>query len=105
MELSFDTRRLRTLCREHEEAVAAIGAPAAEALRTRVADLRAVTDLADLPAGRPCISEGDPPQLRFPLREGWSLVTVVAHQDVPRNSEGELDTARVRRIRVQEIRQ
>jgi hypothetical protein len=82
-----------------------MGKPAADALRTRVADLRAVTYLAELPAGRPTVADGDPPQLYFDLQGGWSLLTAVGHQDVPRTDEGDLDQTRVRRVHVLEISQ
>jgi proteic killer suppression protein len=103
MELAFRTRRLRTLCEDHDEAVRTMGEAAAEALRTRIADLRAVTYLAELPAGRPAVFEGERPELHFELRAGWSLLMTVGHQDVPRTEEGDLDHTRVRRARVQEI--
>lgn len=105
MELAFRTRKLRTLCQEHDEAVRMMGEPAADVLRTRIADLRAVTYLADLPAGRPDVVDGDRPHLRFELRAGWSLLMAVGHQKVPRTDEGDLDQTRVRRARVQEISQ
>jgi hypothetical protein len=105
MELAFRTRKLRTLCQDHDEAVKTMGEPAAEVLRTRIADLRAVTYLAELPVGRPAVVDGDPPQLHFELRAGWSLLMTVGHQDVPRTSEGDLDQTRVRRACVQEIKQ
>jgi hypothetical protein len=82
-----------------------MGEPAAGVLRTRIADLRAVTYLAELPAGQPAVADGDPPQLHFELRAGWSLLIAVAHGNVPRTDEGDLDQTRVRRVRVQEISQ
>jgi hypothetical protein len=94
---------LRTLCQDYQRAVKVIGAPAADALRTRLADLRAATYLADLPAGRPAVLGGEPPGLRFELRDGWSLLVSVAHQSVPHTKEGELDVTKVRRVLVQEI--
>lgn len=103
MELAFTTRKLRTLCQDHDEAVRVMGEPAAEVLRTRIADLRAVTYLAELPAGRPAVVDGGPPQLHFELRGGWSLLMTVGHQTVPRTEEGDLDQTRVRRALVQEI--
>ena len=81
-----------------------VGVAAADVLRTRLADLRAVTYLADLPAGRPAVLEGDRPQLRFELSDGWSLVMNVGHGMVPRTESGDLDRTRVRRLLVQEIR-
>jgi proteic killer suppression protein len=103
MELAFRTRKLRTLCQEHDEAVRVMGESAADVLRTRIADLRAVTYLAELPVGRPVVIDGDQPQLHFELRAGWSLLIAVGHRDVPRTHEGDLDQTRVRRVRVQEI--
>lgn len=103
MELAFRTRRLRTLCQEHNEAVRVMGEPAAEVLRTRIADLRAVTYLAELPAGRPAVADGDRTQLRFELRGGCSVLMAVGHQDVPRTDEGDLGQTRVRRVCVQEV--
>ncbi len=103
MELTFRTRELRTLCQEHDKAVTKMGEPAADVLRTRLADLRAVTYLSELPAGRPSIVDGDPPQLNFQLRAGWVLQMAVGHQLVPRTETGELDQTRVRRARVDRI--
>jgi proteic killer suppression protein len=103
MELAFRTKRLRTLCEDHDEAVKTMGQTAADVLRTRIADLRAVTYLAELPAGRPAVIDGERPQLHFELRARWSLVMEVAHQSVPRTQGGDLDQTRVRRVRVEEI--
>lgn len=105
MELSFETQELRTLCSEHDVAVDLLGKPAADVLRTRIADLRAVTYLADLPAGRPIVIEGNPPWLHFDLRAGWLLLMAVGHLNIPRTLDGDLDSTRVRRARVQEISQ
>lgn len=102
MELGFRTRTLRSLCQDHDKAVQAIGEPAAAVLRTRIADLRAARYLADLPASRPEVVEGGQPQLRFDLRDGWSLLMAVRH-NVPRTAQGDLDQTRVRRARVEGI--
>ena len=103
MELAFRTRKLRTLCQDYDEAVKTMGMSPADVLRTRLADLRAVTMLADLPAGRPRIVDAEHPQLRFELLEGWYLLMRVGHERVPRNEGGGLDLKRVRRAVVQEI--
>lgn len=80
-----------------------MGEAAADVLRTRIADLRAVTHLAELPAGRLAVMDGKRPRLKFGLGAGWSLLMEVSHQNVPRTEEGDLDQTRVRRARVQEI--
>lgn len=94
---------MRSLCQDYDEAVTAMGTQAADALRTRLADLRAVTVLADLPARRPGIVAADIPQLRFELIDGWYLLLGVGHERVPRTESGDLDLSRVRRAIVQEI--
>lgn len=80
-----------------------MGTPAAEVLRTRIADMRAATYLGDLPAGRPEVLDGDTPQLRFVLADGWLLLIRVGHKVVPRTDLGALEMERVRRALVQEI--
>lgn len=103
MELAFATRRLRTLCVNHDQAVRAFGHDAADGLRTRLADLRAATYLADLPLGHPEVLEGEPPCLRFELRGGLVLEARVSHATTPRTNEGDLDTSRVRRVLITEV--
>jgi hypothetical protein len=103
MELAFRTRRLRTLCLDHDVAVKTMGQAAADSLRTRIADLRAVTSLAELPVGRPEVVDGPEPVLRFQLPDEWMLIARVSHGATPRTPEGELDVARVRRALVQEV--
>jgi hypothetical protein len=105
MELAFRTRTLRTRCTDHARAVEAYGEPAADALRTRLADLRAVTYLSELPAGRPEVVGGDPPGLRFALRDGWFMEARVSHHNIPRSPDGSVDLARVRRALIVEIQQ
>jgi hypothetical protein len=62
-----------------------------------------VTYLADLPVGHPDVVAGNPPKLHFVLRDGWSLWMAVNHQRAPRATDGDLDLARVRRVRIEDI--
>lgn len=103
MELAFASERLRNVCTDHAKAVKAFGEIAADALRTRIADLRAVTYVGDLPAGRPDVVDGDPPMLRFELRDGLTAVARVSQQRVPRKPDGTLDLMRVRRAVVVDL--
>ena len=103
VEIAFATEKLRTICADQGKAVAAYGEAAAEALRTRLADLRAVTYVDDLPAGRPEVLEGEPPHLAFPLCDGWTMVVRVSHRDTPRTLDGALDLTRVRRAVLVEV--
>lgn len=103
MELAFRTKRLRTVCADQARAVEAFGQSAADSLRTRLADLRAVTVLSELPVGRPEVIEGDSPELRLQLSDDWVLVLGVSGP-VPRTQSGNLDVSRVRRAMILEIR-
>jgi toxin HigB-1 len=103
MELAFRTRKLRTLCQDHDEAISLMGESAADALRTRIADLRAVTYLDELPVGAPNVIDGEPPQLTVDLRDRWRLLMTVGHDTVPRTEEGAFDAARVRRVVIEEV--
>jgi hypothetical protein len=80
-----------------------IGSSAAEVLRRRLADLRAVTYLVELPAARPVVIDGDQPQLRFDLGDGWWLSLTVGHRSTPRRPDGVLDETRVRRAVVEGV--
>jgi proteic killer suppression protein len=52
-DLAFGSRRLREICEKQESALLELGETVAEALRTRVADLRAANSMSDLIAGSP----------------------------------------------------
>ena len=103
MELAFETRRLRALCVDHDQAVREFGDDAAGGLRTRLADLRAATYLADLPVGQPEIVVGEPPTLRFALIGGLVMLAKVSHATTPRADDTSLDTSRVRRMLIVEV--
>lgn len=98
MELAFGTRRLRTLCENPSEDSQPFSVDVAEALRSRLADLRAVNYLDELPVGRPTVTQSATPELRFPLVDGWNLIGTPNHSILPLDSEGALDLSRVRRI-------
>ena len=53
LELAFNSRELRSICEHEPTAKDALGAEIAEALRRRLADLRAATSIADLIVGNP----------------------------------------------------
>lgn len=97
MEVTFATRRLRTIC---EDLPAGSLPPAvAGALRERVADLRAALSADDLLVGV-TLAPGPPPEIVLDLAEGVILRCAVAHRLVPRNGAGEMRWALVRRVKV-----
>jgi hypothetical protein len=58
MELSFATHALREVCANESKATAALGPVGAKKLLARLADLRAVDYLRDLPVGSPKFEAG-----------------------------------------------
>jgi toxin HigB-1 len=105
LELAFDNRSLRTICENEARARSALGASVADALKHRVADLRAATSVADLLAGRPRLLGGtNPPPMVLDLYEGHVLVFGANHTSNPFDSDGKLNWLRVSRIKILEIR-
>lgn len=104
MEISFETRQLRSICTDPAKAEQAFGVEVAAALRARLADLLAVTYAGDVPVARPTVIEGERPTLEYPLAGGWVLVAKVGSRNVPRRENDSLDLARVRRAILLEVR-
>lgn len=103
MELAFASKKLRDRCVDQTKAVRAYGTEVAETLRARLADLRAVTFLDDLPVS-PDPDLSDPLRLTFPLSTGATLISRVSHEHPPLNDDGSLDRAAVRRLLIEEVR-
>jgi hypothetical protein len=100
VEVTFATRGLRTVC---EDLPAGSLPPAiADALRERIADLRAALSAKDL-LGGVTMTPGPPPEIVLDLADGAVLRCDVAHRLLPRDGSGELRWALVRRVKVVEI--
>jgi len=101
LELSFDSKTLRTLCENGMQAEHELGLRVSEALRHRLADLRAATSVKDLLAGRPrlLVAEGSQSMV-VDLCEGYQIVFCANHSKAPLTESGKLDWARVTRIKL-----
>lgn len=97
MEVTFATRALRTLCEDLPRG--ALAPPVADALRERVADLRAALSAEDLLAGV-SLTSGPPAKIVLDLADGAVLRCAVAHRVLPRDDAGDLRWAHVRRVKV-----
>lgn len=101
MVISFDTEALKNVCIDGALADQSLGAAAAEALRTRLDDIRAADNVFDLLAGQPTASAHDGVECyTVNLAEGVRLVFVPGHNQPRVNPQGGVDWARVRRVRV-----
>lgn len=104
MELAFDSKSLRTICESSAHAERVLGPEVAEALKHRLADLRATSSIRDLIAGSPRrLEPADSHLMCVDLSEGYRLVFTPNHPNNPTTQTGELDWARVSRIRILRI--
>jgi len=98
LEFAFSTQGLRTLCETEAAADRQLGAECAAALRRRLADLRAASNVAELVAGhvRPGTAKD---QLVIDLVDGAVIVLCANHVKTPRVASHEVDWAKVSRIK------
>lgn len=102
LELAFESKELRDMCESEAEAKRKLGETVAAMLRHRLADLDAATSPRDLLAGRPRSSQ-DGQTMMIDLCEGHRIVFAANHLHNPTTSGGDLDWAKVRRIRILRI--
>lgn len=102
LELSFETRELRTLCEDEAEALAQLSPMAAEALKHRLADIRAASTIYDLLVGdaRPYSGSADGAIHVLDLADGWMLRFSANHCKSPRSTNETVDWTRVSRIKI-----
>ncbi len=104
MELAFDTKSLRTTCESEAHARRELGAKVAEILKHRLADLRAATSAKDLVAGRPReLAGADHQHMAVDLCDSHRIVFSANHPNNPTTETGDLDWARVSRIKLLRI--
>lgn len=81
-----------------------LGAKVAEILKHRLADLRAATSPKDLVASLPReLDSGDSQHMAVDLCDGYRIVFSANHSNNPRTETGDLDWARVSRIKILRI--
>lgn len=103
MVLAFETLPIRELCESDSVARAELGDERASRLQQRIADLMAAQSLSDLPVGGPDEAPQEAPwHMSLPLDDGHILVAP-NHHEPPLTTTGELDLARVSRIRILEV--
>ena len=101
MELAFESKELRSICEHEATAKTELGAEIAEALRGRLADLRAATSMDDLIVGNPHTLEcRESNYLVIDLCQGHRIVLKANHPENPLTDCGRLDWAKVSRIKV-----
>ena len=96
MEIRFKDKKLRELCEKQVAAVKKFGDVGARKLRSRLADLSAVSRVSELVAGNPHPLKGDRTgQFAVDLAGGWRLVFAPANEPVPRRGDASIDWSAV----------
>ena len=102
MELAFHTKSVRGTCENEDQAKVELGVEVAEALKHRLADMRAARSPKDLVAGRPRIV-ADGQEMAIDVCEGYRIIFKANHLDCPSNDMGGVDWAKVSRIKIMRI--
>jgi hypothetical protein len=100
--LAFHTETIRRVCESEEEAKTEFGPIAAEALKRRLADMRAARTTKDLVAGRPRLGN-DSKQMIIDLPDGYRIRFKANHPKYPKTDIDELDWTKVSRIKIMSI--
>lgn len=101
MELAFANRRLRDLCESRKKATNAFGLPAARELEQRLADLDALSNVAEMSELFPGeILDYSASEKILHLQTNLSLRFTVGHVEIPCTAAGEIDWANVSRIKI-----
>lgn len=103
MELAFNSLRLRSWCENSEEALLSFKAVVVEHLQNRLADIRAAGSPMDLIAGSPNFTDGRVPRLTVLLADTHIMTCTVNHATPTRDTSGNIDWSRVRRLRIMSI--
>lgn len=105
LDLAFATKTLRNICEKEEEAIQKFGPNVAEALKHRLADLRASISIKDIVVGSPRIRNYDPyhESMIINLSEGCSMIFCANHPNNPTNPDGNIDWLKVSRIKILQI--
>lgn len=102
--LAFPTKKLRSICNCQTIAENEFGITVAKALRARLADLREVDTILELPAGRPSEVAAKPHNLySVQLGRGYRIVLSANHENLPLTKSGKIDWSKVTRAMILRI--
>lgn len=100
LELAFDSKELRSICESEDYAKQQLSALVVEALKHRLADLRAAISIKDLIAGKIRPLDNADQRIIVDLCEGYQLIFCANHPRNPLLESGNLDWSRVSRIKI-----
>jgi hypothetical protein len=91
------------MCESEANAKRELGPNAAEALKHRLADMRAAISTLDLVVGSPRFLEGTNEHMVIDLCSGYRVVFCANHPDNPVTETGKLDWPRISRVKILRI--
>ncbi|HEV2687131.1 MAG TPA: hypothetical protein VGV35_01215 [Bryobacteraceae bacterium] len=104
MEIAFQSRQLRAVCEDEAHANRELDADVVEALKHRLADLRAAATGKDILAGRPrFVVCSDVECMAVDLAGMWRLVFAANHVKNPKTEANASDWAKVTRVKIMRI--
>ena len=103
MEISFETKDLRTICEIEAHAQNKLGDETAGILKRRLADIRSAKTISDLIAGRPRELDDGTGQMVIDLYPSYRLVFCANHPSNPVVDSGNIDWSRVSRVKIVSI--
>jgi hypothetical protein len=101
LDLRFASPELRAICERRTAAERLLGEAAARKLRSRLSDIRAASDIREVVLGRPSCSQRG--RVTFLLSTTHCLVVASAAMTIPRQSNKQIDWAKVNIFEVVEI--
>lgn len=100
MELAFDSKLLRDICENEDQAKLELGVDVAGALKHRLADLRAARSPRDLLVGQPRVV-GDGKEMALDLCDGHQLIFKSNHPLMDSHIPDWASVTRVKILRVE----
>lgn len=104
MHISFQNKTLRELCENNKAAELHFGKKVAIKLKSRLADMSAITYLNDLVVGNLRKIENKSLYYQIDLVENFVMTFTVSHVSTPLNEDGNVDNSKVSRIKITEIK-
>ena len=101
--IAFAGKSLRQICENEEDVIAAFGSETAEIFKKRLADLRAAEHVKDLPKPPYPLKGARGGCMAIEFAENQRLVFNANHTKNPRDNNGKVDWAKVRRVKILEI--
>lgn len=104
IQLAFQDDKLRQLCESTVSAKRRFGVQTAKTLHTRLADVQACANVAELEGiGFASVDKGEDARIFISIGDGYTVTAVVNNRPEPRLRGGRLDAKNVTRLKIMSI--